>query len=284
VRCSTSPTRRCGPQTPTRPRAERETRLRRRQVRLGRLDADGLRTLFARIDAGDGELLDDMLDKIADALADRPDLAPDLPEEPTRDGLRAEALSWLASPDDVQALLSGTLAMPEPTPDQPEQPSPGRQDAAVYVHYRPGSPVAEVEGLGPILLEDMIRLLSHTRVQLHPVIDLGQSRAVDGYPHPSDVRERTWLRTRGSVFPHAARDRRRSRRVDHDHPTPYDPTGPPGQTGDHNDAPLRRRQHRAKTHLGYKVTQLDLGVYLWRTPNGLWRLVDDHGTHLPGRL
>ncbi len=63
-----------------------------------------------------------------------------------------------------------------------------------------------------------------------------------------------------------------------DHPDPYDPHGPPGQTGDHNAAPLGSRHHRAKTHLGYR-TQLGLARYLWRTPHGLRRLVDDTGTH-----
>ena len=44
-------------------------------------------------------------------------------------------------------------------------------------------------------------------------------------------------------------------------------------------APLGRRNHRAKTHLGYQVIQIDLNRYLWRTPHGLWRLVDESGTH-----
>lgn len=57
------------------------------------------------------------------------------------------------------------------------------------------------------------------------------------------------------------------------------PGGPPGQTGDHNDAPLARHAHRAKTHLGYTVEQLALGTYLWTTPHGLIRLVNHTGTH-----
>jgi hypothetical protein len=64
-----------------------------------------------------------------------------------------------------------------------------------------------------------------------------------------------------------------------DHPDPYDPHGPPGQTGDHNAAPLGRRHHRAKTHLGYRPRQLGLARYLWRSPHGLHRLVDATGTH-----
>ena len=64
-----------------------------------------------------------------------------------------------------------------------------------------------------------------------------------------------------------------------DHPDPYDPHGPPGQTGDHNAAPLGRRDHRAKTHLNYRARQLGLARYLWHTPNGRRRLVDSRGTH-----
>jgi hypothetical protein len=42
---------------------------------------------------------------------------------------------------------------------------------------------------------------------------------------------------------------------------------------------LGRTGHRAKTHLGYHLTQTEHGDYLWSTPHGLHRLVDDTGTH-----
>jgi hypothetical protein len=64
-----------------------------------------------------------------------------------------------------------------------------------------------------------------------------------------------------------------------DHPDPYQPNGPPGQTGDHNAAPLGRTSHRAKTHLAYRCQQIGLARYLWRSPHGLQRLVDNTGTH-----
>ena len=99
---------------------------------------------------------------------------------------------------------------------------------------------------------------------------------MNGYEHPEAVKERTLLRTAGTAFPHANSV---SCRVDHDHVVPYDPLGPPGQTGDHNDAPLDRHSHRAKTHLGYTVEQLTHGTYLWRTPHGVIRLVNHTGTH-----
>jgi hypothetical protein len=90
------------------------------------------------------------------------------------------------------------------------------------------------------------------------------------------VKLRTRLRTVYDVFPHSSS--RATGRLDHDHATPYDPGGPPGQTGDHNDAPLTRYHHRAKTHDGYDVCQLALGAYRWVTPHGLARVVTPRGT------
>jgi hypothetical protein len=69
-----------------------------------------------------------------------------------------------------------------------------------------------------------------------------------------------------------------SRRVDYDHATPYDDTGPPAQTGSHNSGPLARRHHRWKTHAGYTARQSGDGRYAWTTPHGLAFIVDHHGT------
>ena len=131
----------------------------------------------------------------------------------------------------------------------------------LYVHLAQQAveghePVARVEELGPQLLEEVTRLLGHARVTLKPVIDLNQGRSVNGYEHPPDVKERGFLRTTGDVFPHA---QSQTRRLDSDHPKTYDADGPPGQTGDHNHAPLGRRHHRAKTHLDYQVHQISPG-------------------------
>ena len=136
--------------------------------------------------------------------------------------------------------------------------------------------MARVEEIGPLLLEELTQLLGHAHITLAPVIDLATSISVNSYEHPEPVKDRTHLRTVGEVFPHAATI---SRKVDMDHPHPFDPHGPPGQTGDHNAAPLGRRHHRAKTHLPYRCDQLGPGRYLWRSPHGLQRLVDPTGTH-----
>jgi hypothetical protein len=82
--------------------------LRERTFNVGRLDDQGLRSIFARIEAGDAELLDSLVDRLADALADRPDLTADLAPDSSREELRAEAFGWLAHPEDVIALVSGS--------------------------------------------------------------------------------------------------------------------------------------------------------------------------------
>lgn len=242
----------------------------------------GLRGVFARVEAADAIWVDATVQRIADLLAAEPDLRlrhhPELGEEPSADELRAAAFAWLARPHDLAALLgelddSGKTA----TSDEPT--------AVLYVHLHQAALTGDVDGvarcdgraeLGPLLLSQVTALLRHANVTLKPVIDLNSGASVNGYEHPEAVKERTRLRMLGDAFPHAAG---LSRRVDHDHVTPYDPGGPPGQTGDHNVAPLSRRSHRAKTHRRYDVEQLAPAVYLWRTSRGLWRLVNHTGTH-----
>jgi hypothetical protein len=238
----------------------------------------GLRTIIARVSAADAVWFDATIDQIADVLttlASRADQHEQYAEM-TRDELRAEAFGWLARPQQLAALfgdhdgdhagehadLAGLATLPRP-------------ETTLYVHVG-DSPVAEVEQLGPVLLDRLAELLGHTRITLRPVIDLHHGRAIDGYAHPDDVRERCFLRTGGDRFPHSTGS---TRAVDLDHPIPYDPGGPPGQTGDHNALPLKRRHHRAKTHLGYHVTPLGPDAWTWRTPHGLARLVDRTGTH-----
>lgn len=280
---------------PEHARRQVEERQRRRCLVIGRSDEDGLRRIFGRIDAGEAAWIDAMVERIADALERRPDLLPAIDDAGesrcSRDELRAEAFGWLAHPDDVIALLNGTHPVqgePDPSHEQPARRRPSRQSAVVYVHlsqaaieaYLAGScadVVGRVEGLGPMLAEQLRRLLGHARIEARPVIDLNEGRSVNQYEFPADVKERVHLRTCGEVFPHA---QNQSRRLDGDHTKPYDGDGADGQTGDHNLAPLGRRGHRAKTHLPYQVTQIGLNAYVWRTPHGLYRLVDGSGTQL----
>ncbi|WP_244928066.1 hypothetical protein [Nocardioides sp. W7] len=259
--------------------AERlEAARRRRGVMLTPSDDAGMRILVARLAAGDAVWIDATVDRVADLLATDADLRrahhPDLPDEVSKDELRAVALGWLARPHDLAALL-GVL-------DQPcDADVPRRPSAVVHVHLSrvalaSGVGVARVEELGPMVLDEVRGLLGHAHITLRPVLDLAATVAVDRYEHPTAVRDRTQLLIPADAFPHATT---LSRTRDHDHPAPYDADGPPGQTGDLNCAPLTRRHHRAKTHLGYQVTQVSRTAFVWRTPHGLLRRVDHTGTH-----
>jgi hypothetical protein len=224
------------------------------------------------------------VDAIAEALA-----AEHVPahedDVQTMDQFRAEAAELMADPHAAARFLDG---LSEPT-DAPTPRRTHRKPATIVINLdgtvlcgcQVG--VARVEGIGPLLLEQVAELVRHRNIVVKPVIDLRGVTSVNGYEHPTACKERTELRTVYDVFPHSTS--RSTRRLDHDHPKPYvppDKEGPPGQTGDHNDAPLVRRDHRAKTHVpGYRVRQLGLGAYRWETPQGLLRVVTPRGTVAP---
>ena len=242
-----------------------EAERRKRFVGLTRIDEHGLRTVIARVTAGDAAGVTNLVTRIAELLGERPDLA-----ELGADELRAEAFAWLGRPEDVLALLGGAA-----------DPRHHRQRVVLYVHLSEAAlvgvtGVARVEGLGPHTLQQIRDLVGHTHVTVKPVIDLAEQVSVNAYEHPEAIKERVHLRWAGDAFPHATRT---SRSTDLDHVTSYRPNGPPGQTGSHTSQPLSRTPHRAKTHLGYRCTSLPTGEVVWRTPHGLHRVVDATGTH-----
>ncbi|MEX0427507.1 hypothetical protein AB3X52_07750 [Nocardioides sp. DS6] len=224
----------------------------------------GVQSFFARLAPEDAVWLDATITELAGHLAT---------DDSTVDQSRAAALAMLARPDEAAAVLG--------LRGDDEQPAVSRQKAVVYVHLHEssllaGEGVARTEACGPLLVSRLAELVGHARIDLKPVIDLNAGASVNAYEHPASMRERVVLRSLGDVFPHASA---LGRRVDLDHPTPYAPDGPPGQTSDLNAAPLGRRSHRAKTHLGYRLDQLGPASYLWTTPHGLVRLVTpDRGT------
>lgn len=236
--------------------------------------------LGMRLSTAGAEELAEFIDHLAGALAEQ-----HVPTDPddvmTMDQLRAEAAELLADPAAVLALLQGP---PDDPTTEPEPPATKRhrRPATINVFLSQdvlsgrADGVARVDGIGPLLLDQLAALLRHRDITVVPVVDLTIGRAVSGYEHPTSMKRRTLLRTKRDVFPHSTR--RGTSLLDHDHPTPYDPTGPPGQTSDLNDGPLARRDHRAKTHLGYRVLQLGLGAYRWETPHGLARVVTGNGT------
>jgi hypothetical protein len=278
---------------------------RRRYVGLGRTDELGLRTLIARLEAGDAVAVDAIVRRVAEIIAPRHPEAH--PEE-----LRALAFGWLARPAELFALL---LEHAEPQLDleldDPEQPAPARAlafpadllDALREVDLRPLAPpavlhvhlheaalhagdgVARVEGFGPVTLTRLTELLQRHDLRVQPVKDLSDRVRHTAYEHPESLRDQVHLVTGGDYWPFATST---SRHVDLDHPTPYDHSHrhsdgsrspPPAQTGSHNSGPLGRRHHRWKTHAGYRSRQCGEGRYVWLTPHGLGFLVDHTGTH-----
>ncbi|MDR6173988.1 hypothetical protein QE364_003181 [Nocardioides zeae] len=290
-----------------------EEEKRRRYVGLGRTDEYGLRTLIARLDAGDAAWVQATVTRVAEILT------PGHPDA-TADEVRAIALGYLARPAELLALLveheaaapTGTAAPTETaetadpvqagpvTDDEPLAPSRAtalpvdvldklhrtdltklRPKAVLYVHLHEATllgsqGVARVEELGPRTLGALQQLLASTRVTVKPVIDLADAVRTTAYEHPEAIKERVHLITGGDYWPYATST---SRNADYDHPTPFDPSTNNQQTGTHNSGLLQRRHHRWKTHAGYQARQRAPGHYVWLTPNGLGFTVDPTGTH-----
>ncbi len=269
-----------------------EAERRRRYVSSSRSDEFGLRTVIARVEAGDAVWVEATVARVAEILAPRhPDAG--------ADELRAIAFGWLARPAELLQLLlehrdpqetldtdaSRATAFPADLLDalRDADLTPLAPRAVLYVHLHEaalkgthsGAGVARVEGLGAVTLTALQSLLARTRLTVKPVLDLSDRVRTTAYEHPESLKERVHLTTGGDCWPYAVAT---SRRLDHDHPTPHDANGPPGQTGTHNSAPLSRRHHRWKTHAGYRARQCGQGRYVWLTPHGLGFLVDHRGT------
>lgn len=243
------------------------------------------RRISAKVSTGMAIRCDENVEDLAGAIFDHS--PPDAEgHRPTHAECRLTAFEMLTTDPHRAAAFLDELAGGEPAADVAPAPKRPRRPAKIVVHvsdqvlrgHASGQDrgVARVEGMGPMLLDQLSDLLEGRDLVVQPVIDLNVTKSVNAYEHPTAVKQRTLLRTLGDVFPHSTS--RGLVRLDHDHATPYDPGGPPGQTGDHNDAPLTRKHHRAKTHRGYDVRQLSLGAYRWVTPHGLARMVTPSGT------
>ncbi|MDQ1102757.1 hypothetical protein [Nocardioides zeae] len=285
-----------------------EEEKRRRYVGLGRTDEYGLRTLIARLDAGDAAWVQATVTRVAEILT------PGHPDA-TADEVRAIALGYLARPAELLALLveHETAETADPaqagpvTDDEPLAPSRAtalpadvldklhrtdltklRPKAVLYVHLHEATllgtkGVARAEELGPRTLGALHQLLATTQVTVKPVIDLADAVRTTAYEHPEAIKERVHLTTGGDYWPYATST---SRNADYDHPTPFDhdperspEAQQPAQTGTHNSGLLQRRHHRWKTHAGYQARQRAPGHYVWLTPNGLGFTIDPTGTH-----
>jgi hypothetical protein len=271
-----------------------EAERRRRYVSSSRTDEYGLRTVIARIEAGDAVWVEATVARVAEILAPRH-------PEATADEVRAIAFGWLARPAELFQLLlehRDTQETIEPEPSRATAFPADLLDALRTVDVAPLAPkavlyghlheaaihgaggIARVEGLGPATLTGLQALLARTGLTVKPVLDLSDRVRTTAYEHPESLKERVHLITGGDYWPYATST---SRKVDYDHPIPYDAEqdirgGPPGQTGTHNSGPLGRRHHRWKTHAGYRARQCGQGRYVWLTPHGLGFIVDHRGT------
>jgi antitoxin (DNA-binding transcriptional repressor) of toxin-antitoxin stability system len=261
-----------------------EAERRRRYVSSSRTDEFGMRTVIARVEAGDAVWVEAIVARVAQIIA------PQHPEASV-DELRSIAFGWLARPAELLTRLlehrdpqdeldldieqeeivdrgeSRATAFPAELLDalRGVDLTPLAPKAILYVHLHEAAlqgagGVARVEGLGPMTLASLQTLLSRTRLTVKPVLDLSDRVRTSAYEHPESLKERVYLTTGGDYWPYATST---SRRVDYDHPIPFDDTGPPGQTGTHNSGPLGRRHHRWKTHAGYRARQSGQGRYAW---------------------
>jgi hypothetical protein len=273
-----------------------EAERRRRFAHLGRTHEFGLRMLIARIDAGDAVAVEATVCRVAEIIEP-------LHPEAHPDELRSLAVGWLARPAELLTLLLGhtdPTSAPEADSELPRalafpahllealraiDLTPLAPKGVLHVHLHEAAVhgrdgVARVEGLGPVPVSRLVELLARVDLKVQPVKDLSERVRYTAYEHPESLRDQVHLVTRGDYWPYASST---SRKVDLDHPTPFDHRDgrepPPDQTGSHNSGPMGRRHHRWKTHAGYRSRQCGEGRYVWLTPHGLGFLVDHTGTH-----
>jgi hypothetical protein len=159
-----------------------------------------------------------------------------------------------------------------------------RPPVTLYVHLNEAAltgdvNVARLEGIGPVLKDQVAEWLGHCHVTVKPVIDLNQQTPADAYETPDRLREAVRLRTPADCFPYATNTGRTlDLDLDLDHTTEYTPDGPPGQTRTSNLGPLTRRHHRIKTFSRWKVAQPFDGIFIWKSPHGHHYLTHHTGT------
>lgn len=228
-------------------------------------------------DPGPVETEQDVVDDQCPANPEEPDPEPETEAEPDPP---SRADSWQAG---FPARLLEALRSIDPAKLRPR--------AVVYVHLHQAAlassrptgrgAVVKVEDGGPMLPKNLPELLGKALVQVTEVVDLNGVTPVATYVHPQWLKDQVQLISPRTAYPFSTT---LSRRVDYDHPVPYEhgafgEKAPPDQTGLHNSAPLGRYQHRVKTHAQFTVREPKPGSYVWRTPHKKFFLVDARGTH-----
>ena len=268
---------------PDRLRAQAEASQATRYIRLGTLSDDPATSYLAgRLDTSVARDFDDLLNRVADGLSARG-------ETGDRDLLRSQAIGAIATdPGAVADLLDCTVSPavePTGTHPKPAKQHKKRRPHQLYVHLPATlgpNAVADIETMGPVLADQLGRILGDRPIKLTPVLHLadGAEPVADSYQIPQRVREHVLVRDRFDIFPYSTHQ---ARGCDLDHTAPY-VDGVPRQTRPSNLGPLTRRAHRAKTHGGWQLHQPCPGVFWWTTPHGqIYRVTPDGTTNLtPG--
>ncbi|TQK70702.1 MULTISPECIES: HNH endonuclease signature motif containing protein [unclassified Nocardioides] len=241
-------------------RAREEAAAKERCARMSRINRHGMATFTIRADAVTIAGMDAAVSAVAEKVkATMPD----------------------ALLDDRRVAAAALLLNPASHVDPSVGPVEIR--AKAYLHIYADSPIARLEGHGPVTIGRVVELLgdSAAKVQITPVLDLAAMAPVDAYEIPARLREAVHLIHPGDVFPFAANT---TRRMDLDHAVPY---AEGGATSIDNLGPLTRTHHRIKTHAGWQVRHPFPGIVIWRDPYGAHYLVDPTGTrritgHLAG--
>ena len=251
-----------------------------RNVGVGRI-VDGHCDLWGRLDAADGVAFDQALNAIAATLTDG---------TPAGAGLDGEAVDAQLSRDHRRAAAVGVLACQ--ALGQSELPRAAqiivRIDATTNAEAVNAtgvesagslmlSPVAEVQGWGPLLTTQLSGLLDGCTVTVRPVVAARQLPPAQGYDIPDAMRLAVTARWPVDAFPYGTQ---RSTACDLDHSKPY---GEGGQTEVGNLAPLKRFAHRVRTHGGWKLEQSEPGRLIWTSPHGYTYAVTPAGTVRIGR-
>ena len=257
-----------------------------RWVRTGGDGVDPLSGwVSARVERADAVFLDATIQLIADVLAHQGDDA-------DQDRRRARALGLLANPAAVVQLIGvhTTRDVDPGSADDDGKQALVAQAATLVPSFRPRAQLyvhivsdgvldpdglARVEGIGPVLLDQVASLTRGCSVSLTPVVQLGASAMVDAYEIPHRIREHVILGNPYDVFPWSSIE---SRHVDLDHTRAFQP-GRLAQTATDNLGPLSRRAHRVKTHAGWSLEQPAPGVFIWHTPAGQAVRVDHRGSY-----
>lgn len=232
-------------------RAREEAAAKERCARASRVNRHGMATFTIRADAVTIAGIDAAVTAVAEKLKDS------MPDALLNDRRVAAA-----------ALLLNPAARPDLSV------GPVKVRAKVYLHLHTDSPIARLEGHGPVTIGRIVQLLGDTaaKVQITPVLDVAGMAPIDAYEIPARLREAVHLIHPADVFPFAANT---TRRMDLDHAVPY---AEGGTTSVDNLGPLTRTHHRIKTHAGWQVRHPFPGIVIWRDPHGAHYLVDPTGT------